>query len=149
VNYYRQRIPPALLCCKLKLSLDMQNIESSKHRPVRSFLRVAGPVIALVGIVLIVVAFISFFRAMGSYESPKYFWCGFVGMPLLFVGIVMSKFGYFGAVVRYMAAEAAPVAKDTVNYMAEGTQDAVKTVARAITEGVQEGQGKRPNDGQS
>jgi hypothetical protein len=35
------------------------------------------------------------------------------------------------------------VAKDTVNYMAEGTKDAVKTVAQAVAEGVQEAQEKK------
>ena len=55
----------------------------------------------------------------------------------------MCKFGYFGAVVRYLASESAPVAKDTINYMAENTKDAVKTVARSITEGVKEAQEKK------
>jgi hypothetical protein len=122
----------------------MQNIESPKHKPVRRFLRVAGPLTALAGLIFLAVGMISFFAAMGSYGAPKYFWCAFVGMPLLFVGIVLSKFGYIGSVVRYLAAESAPVAKDTVNYMAEGTRDSVKDLARAVTEGVQEGQAAKP-----
>ena len=90
------------------------------------------------------VGMISFFAAFGSFQPPRLFWCCFVGMPILFVGLVMSKFGYFGSVIRYVAAESAPVAKDTVNYMADGTKDAVKTVARAAAEGIQEG--KRGTD---
>ncbi|MBI2948490.1 MAG: hypothetical protein HYY23_12670 [Verrucomicrobia bacterium] len=116
----------------------MNNIQSSKHTAVRSFLRIAGPIVALVGLSFLAVGMTSFFSSFGSFEPPRFFWCGFVGMPLLFVGVVLCKFGYFGAVARYIAAEAAPVAKDTVNYMAEGTKDAVKTVARAVAEGVQE-----------
>ena len=58
---------------------------------------------------------------------------------------MMCLFGFVGAFARYMAAEQAPVAKDTVNYMAENTQDAVRTVARVaaqgVTEGIQRGQG--------
>jgi hypothetical protein len=117
----------------------MQKLESAKHQSVRSFLRVAGPLTALAGIVLIAIGFISFFAAMGGGDPPRFFWCAFLGMPLLFVGIVMCKFAFFGAVARYLAAEAAPVAKDTVNYMAKETQEGVKTVARAIGEGIREG----------
>lgn len=116
----------------------MNNLQSPKHTAVRSFLRVAGPILALIGLGFIGLGTISFFSAFGSFEPPKLFWCAFVGIPLLFSGIVLCKFGYFGAVARYMAAEIAPVGKDTVNYMAEGTKDAVKTVARAVAEGVHE-----------
>jgi hypothetical protein len=120
----------------------MQNLDSPRHRQVRSILRVAGPALAVVGVIFIAVGMISFFAAFGSFEPPRLFWCCFVGMPILFVGLVMCKFGYLGAVVRYVATESAPVAKDVVNYMAEGTKDSVKTVARAIAEGVQEAQAK-------
>jgi hypothetical protein len=60
---------------------------------------------------------------------------------------VMCQFGYFGAVAvaRYFASESAPVAKDTVNYIAEGTKDAVKTVARSIAEGLQEAKQENKN----
>lgn len=122
----------------------MNNLESSKHSAARSFLRVGGPLLLLIGLIFLAVGMISFFSAFGNHEAPKLFWCCFVGMPLLFIGIVMSKFGYFGAVMRYLAAESAPVAKDTVNYMADGTKDAVKTVARSVAEGVLEAQAKNP-----
>ncbi len=118
-------------------------LETPKHSSVRSFLRVLGPVLTLVGLAFIAVGMISFFAAFGSFGAPRYFWCCFVGSPILFAGIVMCKFGYFGAIVRYLAAESAPVAKDTANYMAEGTASAVKTVARAVAEGVQEAQSKK------
>jgi hypothetical protein len=48
-------------------------------------------------------------------------------------------FGFMGAVARYTAAEQVPVATDIISDLAEGTQGAVKTVARAVTEGVKEG----------
>ena len=113
-------------------------IESARHTKIRSFLRIAGPLLAFVGIILLAIGTISFFAAFGSFQPPRLFWYCFVGMPILFVGLVMSKFGYFGSVARYVAAESAPVAKDTFNYMAEGTKDGVKTVARSVAEGVQE-----------
>jgi hypothetical protein len=90
---------------------------------------------------------ISFFSAFGDGGGPpRLFWCVFLGMPTLFVGIVMCKLGYIGAVARYIAAESAPVAKDTVNYMAEGTQDGVRTVARSVAEGIRDAQSKPASD---
>ncbi|HKQ36645.1 MAG TPA: hypothetical protein VJ063_01130 [Verrucomicrobiae bacterium] len=117
----------------------MNKLESPKHTIVRSFLRVAGPVAGVTGLILVLIGFVSFFRAMGGDEPPKYFWCAFLGMPLGFVGLVMCKAGYLGAIVRYVAAESAPVGADTANYMARETQEGVKTVARAAAEGVREG----------
>ena len=46
-----------------------------------------------------------------------------------------------GAVARYQAGEVAPVAKDRFNFMAEGTQEGVKTVASAVGEGLSSGLG--------
>ncbi len=63
-------------------------------------------------------------------------------MPLLFVGGVLCMFGFMGAVARYSAAEHVPVATDAINDLAEGTQGAFKTVARAVAEGVKEAQTK-------
>jgi hypothetical protein len=40
-------------------------------------------------------------------------------------GKVMLKFGYMGTIARYVAAEAAPVAADTINYMGNRTQQGV------------------------
>jgi hypothetical protein len=124
----------------------MQKLESPKHQSVRTFLRFFGPLTAIAGLVLIAIAFISFVGAMSGDGPPRLFWCAFVGMPLLFVGIVMSKFAYIGAVARYVAAETAPVAKDAVNYMAQETQEGVKTAARAVAQGIREGQaGQEPD----
>lgn len=109
------------------------------HKGVRTVLRIAGPLTLAVGLVFAVVGFGSFFASFGSFESPRYFWCAFVGLPLMFVGGAMCMFGFMGAVFRYQAGEAAPVAKDTFNYMADGTKEGVKTVASAIGSGLSEG----------
>ena len=118
----------------------MQKLESPKHSGVRKFLRTAGPLALAAGALLVVVGFGSFFLSMVSHSGPPVlFVCAFIGMPLLFIGTVMCMFGFMGALARYVSAEQAPVAKDTINYMAEGTQDAVRTVARAAAQGVNEG----------
>jgi RNA polymerase subunit RPABC4/transcription elongation factor Spt4 len=106
------------------------------HNKLRDFFRVAGPLVALAGLIFMAVGLVSFFSAFGSFEPPRYFWCAFVGVPLLGVGMVLCKLGYMGKVIRYVAGEVAPVGKDTINYMAEGTKEGIKTMAQAIGEGL-------------
>ena len=115
-------------------------LQSPQHATIRTVLRVGGPIIALIGLLFIIVGIGSFFASFGTFEQPRYFWCTFVGMPLLFVGLVMCKFGYLGAVFRYVAGETAPVAKDAVNYLGEGIQPGVKAMTKAATEGIIEAQ---------
>ncbi len=57
-------------------------------------------------------------------------------MPFLGIGVGMTKIAYLGAVARYMAAESAPVGKDTFNYMARETKDGVRDIAAAISDGI-------------
>lgn len=86
---------------------------------------ILGGIFALVGLG-------SFFTSFGSFEPPRYFWCAFVGLPMVAVGLSMLKFGYLGVFTRYVAKEAAPPAKDTFNYLAENTKEGVKTIAESI-----------------
>jgi hypothetical protein len=107
------------------------------HTAIRSTLRVIGPLVLLVGVVFMAVGMISFFSSFGSFGGPpQYFWCCFVGIPLIGVGSMICQFAFFGAVARYMAGEAAPVGKDTFNYMAHGTRDGIRDVTSAIREGL-------------
>jgi RNA polymerase subunit RPABC4/transcription elongation factor Spt4 len=109
------------------------------HNAVRDTLRIVGPIIALAGLTLIIVGMADFFHSFGRFGPPRLFWCPFVGMPLLFVGLVLSSYGYMGKVLRYTAEETAPVGKDTFNYLAEETREGVQTVAGAIGQGLREG----------
>ena len=111
------------------------DLQSPNHSSARTILRVGGPALLAVGILLVLIGLASFFAAMGSFEPPRFFWCAFVGMPLMFVGFVMTMFGYFGAVQRYIAGESAPVAKDMVNYLGENTQPGVRAFTKAATDG--------------
>lgn len=119
-----------------RLVSEEQKIDP-KHSGRRRFFRVVGPLTALTGVVLVGVSIATFF----SGDAFAYTWCPFVGMPLIFIGGVMSMFGYAGAVARYQAAEIAPVGKDAFNYMARGTADGVKTMASALGAGLAEGMG--------
>jgi hypothetical protein len=109
--------------------------QDPKHEATRQLLRFLGPAIAGAGLLFIAVGLFGFFSAFGTFEPPRYVWAPFVGMPLLFVGLVLSKFAFLGAVMRYAAHEGAPVGKDVVNYMASGTRGAVRDIAAAAREG--------------
>lgn len=111
-----------------------------RHNQRRDALRIIGPAIVLVGIIFAVIGFGSFFSSFGSFEPPRYFWCAFVGLPLIGIGGAICKFAFMGSVTRYMANEVAPVGKDVVNYMAAGTKDAIHDVAAAVGQGLQAGQ---------
>lgn len=119
--------------------MNENELQSPQQAGVRTVLRTGGLVIVALGALLTVVGIGSFFASFGSFEPPRFFWCAFLGMPLLFVGGVMTMLGFMGAVQRYVAGESAPVAKDVVNYMGENTQAGVKAAAKAVTEGIVEG----------
>lgn len=121
--------------------IDEKKEIGSQHTGVRSALRVIGPCLIFAGLIFIIIGMVSFFSAFGSFGPPKYFWCCFVGMPLLGVGVVLTKFGYIGSVGRYIVNEVAPVGKDAINYMAEGTKGSIGQVAAAIGKGFREGAG--------
>jgi ribosomal protein L40E len=112
-----------------------KSLDPNQYSEARAIMKAVGPAIAGLGVLLIAVGMISFFSAMGGGGLPEYFWCAFLGMPVLFVGVVISKFAYIGTVTRYMAGEVAPVGKDVTNYMVTGTKDSIREVATAVGEG--------------
>jgi hypothetical protein len=123
--------------------VNENQLQSAQHSSIRTILCVGGPVIAGAGLLFMIVGIGSFFTAFTaapSFEFPRFFWCAFVGIPLLFVGTAMCMFGFMGTFQRYVAGESAPVAKDVVNYMGENIQPGVKAVAQAVTKGVIEAQ---------
>src|SRR5687767_8391831 len=110
-----------------------------RHTDMRNTLRAIGPLVVIVGVIFTVIGLGSFFSSFGTFEPPRYFWCAFVGLPLIGLGSAICKFAYLGAVTRYMANEVAPVGKDVVNYVAEGARGAVRDVAAAVGEGLRGG----------
>jgi membrane protease subunit (stomatin/prohibitin family) len=68
------------------------------------------------------------------------------GMVCLAAGGVMTKFGYMGRVARYVAQEIAPVATDTVGFVVDETKDEMQTAAKAISQGIAEGQQPQADD---
>ncbi len=109
---------------------------SPRHHTIRKVLRVVGPAMVLLGLLLLILGLASFFF---EFLSPAFFLLAFLGIPLLGVGLMVCKLAFLGSLMRYMAGETAPVAKDTTNYMAEGIQPGVRAIARAVSEGIAEG----------
>jgi len=124
---------------KHPVSPKLNRLQTPEQSAVRGFLRKAAPLIFGAGLLGIIVGMINFFMAFGGGGPPRLFWLFFVGMPLMFLGGVMSQYGFMGAAARYIAGETAPVATDTFNYVAEETQAAVQTVARSAAKGIVEG----------
>ena len=121
------------------VSPELKRLEQLAQNSIRTALWIIGPAILIAGLLCLIVAGISFFASIGSFSLPRFFWLAFVGIPLLFIGSVLSMYGFMGAVFRFAAGEVAPVAADSVNYMAEETKGGVETVAKAAAKGVVEG----------
>ena len=113
---------------------------NSEHEQTRDLLRVVGPLVFGTGVVFTAIGFISFFAAFGSFSCPpRYFWCAFVGLPLMGLGTAISKFGFMGTVARYVANEVTPVGTDVFNTVVGDTKGSIRDVASAIGSGLRDG----------
>lgn len=104
-----------------------------QQESLRSALRIVGPLLAGIGLLLVIAAMADFFSAFGSFsaEPPRNFWMGFVGIPLLGVGIAISRFAYLGPASRYVAGEVTPVLRDTLGALGIGEKERVCTACGA------------------
>src|SRR5262245_8761920 len=105
---------------------DEERIDPN-HLRQRALLRFAGVGLAILGLLFTAFGMVSFFSSFGTFEPPRYFWCAFVGLPLLMVGLAICQFAFLGRMSRFVAGESAPVQKDTFNYLAHGAQEGVRT----------------------
>jgi hypothetical protein len=119
------------------VSPELKRLQQPGQNSIRTALRIAGPLTLLTGIICVIIAAKELVTS--GMEPPRHFWLAFIGIPLMFFGAVLCQFGFMGAVARFMAGESAPVAADTVNFMAGETKGAVESVAKAAAKGVVEG----------
>jgi hypothetical protein len=112
-----------------------------RHRRTQAWLRTLGPVVLGLGGVFTAVGLFSFFSSFGTFEPPRHFWAAFIGLPLIAVGLALTRLGYLGAFYGYFFREVSPVAQDTFNTMAEGTRQGVQTMAHAVGRGLAAGMG--------
>lgn len=104
-----------------------------EYKKTNKFLRLFGPIIFLVGLILLIVSITNFMNGGFDYAGLP-----FIAMPLCFVGGVMSMFGYMGTLSRYTSSQTAPVAKDVTNYMLENTKESIGSVVKEISENLTE-----------
>lgn len=86
-------------------------------------LRVVGAVAFGAGLVLALLAGLDFLDLMTSDDfgaTPTRFWMFFVAFPLLAAGWWALGAGFLGVSVRYAAAEVAPAAGDTMDFLGAG-----------------------------
>lgn len=87
----------------------------------RTLLRVGGPILLGIGLILAAIGFIDFFSAFGSFGGmPRNFWMAFIGLPLMGLGTTMIKAGYLGPASRYVAGEVSPTLRDTLGFLGVG-----------------------------
>lgn len=103
----------------------------NEKSPARKVFRILGPILLTIGGLLVITAAGDLF-----FFSAHFFFLGFIGMPLIFLGSVFTALGFMGAMARYSASQTAPVAKDVTNYMLDQTQDSVAHLAGAIVQEV-------------
>lgn len=116
--------------------MSKKDFITEEHIKRRETFRTVGPLVLGVGILLLIIAMVDFFTVDPfDFEGPKYFELAFIGMPLIAVGAFLCSLGYGAAVAKYQSREMAPVIKDTLNYLAEETQEGVEAIARAAQKG--------------
>ena len=90
----------------------------SRQSSIRFMFRVAAVGVLVLAGYFLYVGLADFFAA--DDEPPQKFWMLFVGLPLVAVGLWLAGAGFGGAVARYAAGEAAPVARDTFEHITGG-----------------------------
>ena len=87
----------------------------SRQSSIRFMFRVAAVGVLVLAGYFLYVGLADFFAA--DDEPPQKFWMLFVGLPLVAVGLWLAGAGFGGAAARYAAGEAAPVARESLDYL--------------------------------
>ena len=104
-----------------------------KHLQLKTLFRRLGPLLIVSGVVCVITAMLDLFTL--DLEEPKHFWLFFIGIPVIFIGFIVTYAGYGQDAAKYMSREMAPVASETFNYITEETQEGLETVAKAVQRG--------------
>ena len=101
----------------------MSTPQKNNHESVKKKLKIIGFSLLAVGGVLTVIGFISFFSSMGSFGPPKFFWCAFLGLPLLGFGAMITSMAFRRELSKYAKDEMMPVVKEAGKEIAPTVQD--------------------------
>jgi len=81
-----------------------------------------GLIFLIPGIICILIGFLDFFGG----GMPELFFMFFIGMPLVFVGLVLLMGTNYNTIARYRARQINPILKDTVDYVTENKNSCPK-----------------------
>lgn len=106
-------------------------IEMKDYSKTKKIFRTLGFVFLPIGLLLAIIGFVDFFMSFNSATPPHLFFCLFIGMPLIFIGIVFLIFGFMKELNSFAASQSAPVHKDVFNYMLDGTREELSKTINA------------------
>jgi hypothetical protein len=113
----------------------MQPPYESRNSALRNIFRGAALILLPTGAVFAAVGLVDFFGAFSGHGFPTKFWCVFVGLPMLAFGTFCFKAGFLRTITGYVAGEAAPVVRDTVEYVADGLRPTLRNLADDARQG--------------
>lgn len=106
-------------------------MEMKDYSKTKKTFRTLGFIILPIGLVLSIIGFIDFFMSFNSMTQPKLFFCLFIGLPLISIGIIFLILGFMKELNSFAASQSAPVHKDVINYMLDGTREEVNKTINA------------------
>ena len=106
-------------------------MEMKDYSKTKKTFRTLGFIILPIGLVLSIIGFIDFFMSFNSMTQPKLFFCLFIGLPLTSIGIIFLILGFMNELNSFAASQSAPVHKDVINYMLDGTREEVNKTINA------------------
>ena len=90
----------------------------------KKVLKIIGPIIIVVGIVLFIIGTSSLFSF--DDEFPKLFFLSFIGLPLIAIGGWISMFAFRENLMRFHKNMTIPIAKETLEELAPTIKDLTK-----------------------
>ena len=106
-------------------------MEMKDYSKTKKTFRTLGFIILPIGFVLSIIGFIDFFMSFNSMTQPKLFFCLFIDLPLTSIGIIFLILGFMKELNSFAASQSAPVHKDVINYMLDGTREEVNKTINA------------------
>lgn len=110
-----------------------------KHENIKKKLKLFGFILVSIGGILTIVGFVDFFASFASFDSPKLFWCTFLGLPIFGVGMMLLLSGFQREIHRYAKNETVPI----INEASEEVSTAVSNITSAVASGLRRDEGLR------
>lgn len=101
---------------------------NKKHLKNKKTLKTFGFVLLGIGLIFLIIGFVSFFGAMNGGGTPENFWCLFVAFPLITFGGQSLILGYKSEMNRYVKNESTPIVKEMYQDMKPEINDFVNIV---------------------